>query len=171
MGRFVSSSFPFKIMIFSVLNDATGVSHRDSIECNDTHSNLIADYTKSRTPDPEASRQDARLETNRSDEGEPCRSEWNEAKPSGTSGESGPLLLSGLRRGQHKRTFASDWDASKDLNAFKKVVTFESSGEFLSRDDPLRNESGRAFRAGLSDEKPVVGQGDSPQEFLVRIPE
>jgi hypothetical protein len=32
----------------------------------------------------------------------------------------GPPLFSGLRRGQHRGTLASEWDASKDLNAFKK---------------------------------------------------
>jgi hypothetical protein len=61
--------------------------------------------------------EDGHLETKRSYEGE----------PSGTTDDSAPPLVSGLIREQHRRTFASDGDASKVLNAFKKAVKVESA--------------------------------------------
>jgi hypothetical protein len=35
-----------------------------------------------------------------------------------------------LRKGQHRRTWASEWDASNVLNAFKTGVKFEIWGDF-----------------------------------------
>jgi hypothetical protein len=43
------------------------------------------------------------------------------------SDEPAAPLLSGLRKRQHRRTSASEWDALKLLNAFKKAAEFESS--------------------------------------------
>jgi hypothetical protein len=48
--------------------------------------------------------QDAHLETTGRSVGYPSRSFWRDASPRTTRSDSGPPLLSGLRRGQHRRT-------------------------------------------------------------------
>jgi hypothetical protein len=95
--------------------------------------------------------EDAHLETKRSYEGKPSRSEWSE-----TSDDSASPLLSGLRRGQHRRTLASECDARSRLQIFlnisqKVTIWLDRDGSPLSSTtDPVDRVFKRFSKASFS---------------------